>query len=62
MKTYYCVMSKFYDDGTVKAAMISRTCKQKPKGSYRQLPRMDAYDDWFGTKDEALAFLAETKA
>jgi hypothetical protein len=61
MKTYYCVMSEFYDGGTVKAAMKSRACKEKPKNSYRQLPRMDAYNDWFDTEDEALAFLAETR-
>jgi hypothetical protein len=61
MKTYYCVMTEFYDDGTVNAAMVSRVCKEKPKNSYRELPIMDAYNDWFDTEAEAVAFLAEAK-
>jgi hypothetical protein len=60
-KTFYCVMSEFYSDGTVKAAMFSRECKEKPKSSFRSLPRMDAYTDWFDTEGEALAFLAEAR-
>jgi hypothetical protein len=62
MKTYYCVMSEFYDDGRVKAAMISRVCEEKPQSTYKHLPRMDAYHDWFDTEAEAVAFLAEAKA
>jgi hypothetical protein len=61
-KTFYCVMSEFYDDGRVKAAMISRECREKPKNSFRELPRMDAYNNWFDTEAEAAAFLAEAKA
>jgi hypothetical protein len=55
-------MTEFYDDGTVKAAMNNRVCKEKPKNSYRELPQMDAYHDWFDTEAEAVAFLAEAKA
>jgi hypothetical protein len=55
-------MSKFYDNGTVKAAMTSRVCKEKPENTSRELLRMDAYTDWFDTKAEALKFLAEAKA
>jgi hypothetical protein len=61
MKTYYSVMSEFYDNGTVKAAMISRVCKEKPKSAYRELLRMDVYNDWFEDKAEAERFLAEAK-
>jgi hypothetical protein len=61
-KTYYCVMSEFYDDGRVIAAIISRECEEKPKSTFRSLPRMDAYHDWFDTEAEAAAFLAEAKA
>jgi hypothetical protein len=61
-KTFYCVMSEFYDDGRVKAAMVSRECKEKPNDSYRSLPRMDAYNDWFNTLEEAEAALAEARA
>jgi hypothetical protein len=62
MKTFYCVMTEFFDDGRVNAGMITRACKEKPKDSYRHLPRMDAYNDWFDTEAEAAAFLAEAKA
>jgi hypothetical protein len=58
-KTYWMVMSEFYDDGTVKAAMISRVCKKKPENSCRELPRMDAYHDWFESREDAERLLAE---
>jgi hypothetical protein len=61
-RTYWCVMSEFYSDGTVKAVMIGRVCKVKPRNTYRELPRMDAYNDCFDTEAEAVAFLAEVKA
>jgi hypothetical protein len=31
MKTFYCVMTEFYDDGTVKAAMVSRAWQAPPQ-------------------------------
>jgi hypothetical protein len=55
-------MSEFFSDGTVKAAIISRECREKPRNSFRHVFRMDAYNDWFDTKEEAEAFLAETEA
>jgi hypothetical protein len=61
-RTFYCVMTEFFDDGTVNAAMISRACKEKPKNTSRELSRLDAYKDWFDTEDEAVAFLEEAKA
>jgi hypothetical protein len=61
-KTFYCVISEFYDDGRVNAAMISRECREKPRDSFRELPRMDAYNDWFDNREEAEAFLAEARA
>jgi hypothetical protein len=61
MKTYYCVMTEFYSDGTVNAAMVSRKCQGKPRDSFRESFRMDAYRDWFDTREEAEAFLIEAK-
>jgi hypothetical protein len=55
-KTFYCVKSEFYDDGTVKAAIISRECEEKPENSCRELPQLDAYHDWFDTEADAEAF------
>jgi hypothetical protein len=54
-------MSEFYSDGRVNAAMISRECAEKPESTYRSLPRMDAYNDWFDTRDEAEAYLKEAR-
>jgi hypothetical protein len=54
-------MSEFYDNGTVKAAMINRVCQEKPGSTFRELPLMDAYTDWFDTKAEAVAFLIEAR-
>jgi hypothetical protein len=48
-------------DREVNTAMISRACKEKPKNCFRELPRLDAYKDWFDTEAEALAFLAEAR-
>jgi hypothetical protein len=62
MKTYYCVMTGFDDDGTVKASMVSRVCQEKPENTFRELPRKDIYCDWFETEAEAVAFMAEAKA
>jgi hypothetical protein len=60
-KTFYCVMSEFYDNGTIKAAIISQECEEKPKSSFRRSQGLDAYRDWFDSQKEAEAFLAETK-
>jgi hypothetical protein len=60
--TFYCVMSEFYDDGGVHSAMISRECREKPKDTFKSLPRIDAYNDWFESREEAEAFLAEARA
>jgi hypothetical protein len=55
-------MSEFYDDGRVNAAMVSREYREKPKNSFCEFPRMDAYNDWFDNREEAEAFLAETRS
>jgi hypothetical protein len=60
-KTYWCVTSEFYDNGAVKAAMASKARSGKPENTCRSLPRMDVYEDWFNSRKEAEAFLAETR-
>ena len=59
MKTYYCLMSEFYDDGSVKAAVISRACKEKPKNSFKDTPIADCYKDWFDSASAAKQALAQ---
>ena len=61
MKTFYCVMTELYDTGAVKAAMISRECREKPRDTSRATFRMDAYRTWYADKAEAEAALAEAR-
>jgi hypothetical protein len=60
-KTFYYVMAEFYADGTVKTAVITRVCREKPRNTMRELPFMTAYTDWFESMAEAEAFLAERR-
>ena len=63
MKTrFWCVMSEFYDNGTVKAAITSSERKEKPGNKERDFPRWTAFQDWFDTLREAESFFAEVKA
>ena len=50
MMTFYCLMSEFYDNGSVKTAIISRECREKPQNSCRELPFADCYKDWYDTE------------
>ena len=61
MKTFYCLMSEIFDNGTVKAAITTRVCKRKPKDTCRELPFMDVYHDWYETRTEAESALAELR-
>ena len=61
-KEFFCVMSEFYDNGTVKAAIKTRVCREKPRDTYRELPFADTYHDWYDTREEAETVLAEYKA
>jgi hypothetical protein len=60
-KTFYCVMAEFYVNGTMKPAITTRLCREKPRNTMRKLPFLTAYTDWFESMAEAEAFLAERK-
>ena len=62
LKTYYCLMSEFYDNGSVKAAVISRDCKEKPENSFKDTPISDCYKDWYDTQAAAKKALAQYRA
>jgi hypothetical protein len=51
-------MSEFYNDGTVKAAMTSRSCSEKPKNTCRRIFRLN---DWYENRAEAESALAEAR-
>ena len=59
MKTYWCLRSYFYDDGTVKTAIVNRVCREKPENSCEYLSYADCYLDWYNTF--AAAVMAEEK-
>ena len=61
-KTFFCAMSEFYDNGTVKTAITSRVCNAKPVSTSRRFPGMVAHMDWFGSEAEARDFLAEARS
>lgn len=60
MKTYYCVTTKFYDNGDVMAGMTDiREAEVKPESEFKELPTCDVYKDWFRTRKEAEQFIKE---
>jgi len=61
-KTYFCVMTEIYRNGTMKAALTrGRSCVKKPLNSYREFPGMTAFKDWFMSREQAEAYLKERK-
>jgi hypothetical protein len=60
-KTFYCVMVEFYDNGTVKPAITTRVCREKPRNTMRVQPFLTAYIDWFESMADAEGFLAKVK-
>jgi hypothetical protein len=54
-KPFYRVITEFYADGTVKAAMMPKPslCREKPAPQFRELPGMRAYVDWHERKEDA---------
>lgn len=56
MKTFYCVVSKFFDGGGVKAVLFDIQAEEKPKNGQVENSLCDEYHDYFDTYDEAKAF------
>ena len=59
MKKFYCVISKFFDGGGVKAIMFDIEADEKPKNGQVENNLCDEYRDYFDTYDEAKAFWKE---
>jgi hypothetical protein len=54
MKTFYCVTSEFYDNGTVKAAITNRIqAEEKPEDKEAETAIADVYQEWYDTEVEA---------
>ena len=53
MKKFWCVSTKFFDSGKVKAVMYKVETEEKPKNSMVENMLCDEYHDYFDTYEEA---------
>jgi hypothetical protein len=58
-KNFYCAQAEFYENGNCLLHVNERLCKEKPRNQFRQTPIGDFCMDWFETREQAEAFLAE---
>ena len=56
MKTFYCVVSKFFDGGSVKAVLFDIQADKKPENKQVENCLCDEYHDYFDTYEEAKKF------
>ncbi len=59
MKKFYCVQSRFFDDGKVKAICYPVEAEEKPQNTSQSTRTNDIYCDYFDTYDEAQKYLAD---
>lgn len=53
MKTFYGVVSKFFDSGRVTASIITVAAEKKPESTNQETRLCDIYYDYFDTFKEA---------
>lgn len=62
LKTYYCVTSRFYNDGRMSATISTNVKEYRiPEATYQSTATCDIYNDWFESYLEAKQFVQETK-
>jgi len=61
MKTYFLVISKFFDNGKVKGELQEIQAFEKPASSYDKKEEYDEYKDYFEKKSEAMWLLNDLK-
>ena len=60
MKTYYCVLSKYDDNGDGFSGIVDkREAEAKPKSTFKSTRNADIYTDWFESFEEADSFCKE---
>ena len=60
MKTYYGVVSRYYDNGKVVASFIGAVeAEEEPAGKYDSFSKFDRYLDWFDSEEKAKLFLTQ---
>lgn len=59
-KTWYCVVSSYYDDGHVTANIVgSEKASERPRNTYTESREKDVYVDWFGSIQEAKDYIKD---
>lgn len=61
MKKYWCVKSKFFDGGTVRAWIYEVKAQEKPQNEQVENKICDEYRDYFDTYEEAKKFVEEVE-
>lgn len=61
MKTFYCVTTRFFDSGRVKAIMYQIEANEKPQNTMVENNLCDQYNDYFDTYEEAYKFWEEAQ-
>lgn len=61
MKDFWCVSTKFYDDGRIKSGICLYPIEadEKPKSKMIRNKNSDEYHDYFDTREEAEKFRQE---
>lgn len=61
LRTFYCVTSRFYNDGTMTASITANVKDYYiPQATARSTPTCDIYNDWFESYIEAKDFVKQT--
>ena len=62
MKTYYSVITKVHDDGSVECKRDDeKAFREKPDNLSISMSCYDLYQDWFETAEDADAFIAQAR-
>lgn len=61
MNTYYCVSTKFFDSGRVKAVMYPIQAESKPENRMSENRMCDEYLDYFDTYTEARQYWTDAQ-
>ena len=61
LRTFYCVTSRFYNDGTMTASITANVKDYHiPQATTSSTPTCDIYNDWFESYIEAKDFVKQT--
>lgn len=62
MKTWYCVTTSFDDRGRVTSGITDVVeAEEKPESRFTSTRRKDIYNDYFGSHEEATAYVEEAR-